>query len=170
MLVSSGLALPKVSFLPKLHLNAKLFAIVALVFSALGAATDFIPPVTKLYMAPLAWVLTFLFQALFVGWTEELLFRGGLQNVLNSRFPTQRILRVRGGTFITAIVFGLGHIGNIFFALPLISAIEDAIFALAFGFVVGWYYDKSQDLAGAAWIHNATDGFSTLATFIISVL
>ena len=143
---------------------------IAVIFSVIASVTNLVPPVTRLSMSPLSWALTFLFQALFVGWSEEFLFRGALQNILNNRFSNgRRIIRMRQGTFIASVIFGIVHLGNAFLGLSITSAVEDSAFALVFAFVVGWYYDKTQDLAGAAWIHNATDGFSTLVTFLLSV-
>lgn len=169
MLAASGFTLKKVSFLPRYGVNVKLFVIIAALFGAFGFSINFIPPLTKVVAPPFVWVLDFLYQAFFVGWSEEILFRGSLQNILNARFPNSLILRFRAGTFISAVIFGLVHLGNSFLGLPLLTAVAEAIFALSFGFVVGWYYDRTQDLAGAAWIHNVTDGFNALALLIISL-
>ncbi|MDG7013303.1 MAG: CPBP family intramembrane metalloprotease [Nitrososphaerota archaeon] len=75
-----------------------------------------------------------------------------------------------GGTFVASVVFGAVHLGNAFLGQSASSADGEAVFALAFAFALGWYYERTQDLAGAAWIHNATDGLGTLAAFVMSVL
>jgi membrane protease YdiL (CAAX protease family) len=173
MVKVSGLSLPKFKFLPRTgeRTNTWVFGAIALAFSLIAVSTNLVPPVTKEIMSPLSWGLEFLFQALFVGWSEELLFRGALQNILNHRFSTGRkIIRIREGTFIASVIFATVHLGNAFLGQSVTSAVGNAIFALAFSFAVGWYYDKTKDLAGAAWIHNATDGFGTLATFLFSIL
>lgn len=174
MIRSSGLSLPKFNFLPRVkegNNNLRLFVTITLVFSVVSVLSNLVPPITKQSMSPLSWTLTFLFQALFVGWSEEFLFRGALQNILNSRFSMgRRIIRMRQGTFIASVIFAIVHLGNAFLGQSVISALGDAVFALVFALAVGWYYDKTQDLAGAAWIHNATDGLGTLATFLFSIL
>jgi membrane protease YdiL (CAAX protease family) len=174
MIRSSGLSLPKFNFFPRVKEgknNLRLFVIIALVFSVVSVASNLVPPIAKLAMSPFSWTLTFLFQALFVGWSEEFLFRGALQNILNNRFSMgRRIIRMQQGTFIASVIFAVVHLGNVFLGQSAISALGGAVFALVFAFAVGWYYDKTRDLAGAAWIHNATDGLGTLATFLFSIL
>lgn len=173
MIRASGLRMPGLSPFPRKRggHNLRRFAIIATPFALVAVATDLAPPFTKVSMSPLGWALTLLFQGVFVGWSEEFLFRAALQNILNQRFSRGRtIFRMRRGTFVASVVFGAVHLGNAFLGQSVSSAAGEAAFALAFAFAVGWYYEKTQDLAGAAWIHNATDGLGTFATFLFSVL
>lgn len=172
MVRTSDLKLPKFNLLPRLREGRHLrwFLVIMAVFVLVAVASNVAPPVTKVYMSPLGWGLTLLFQGVFVGWSEEFLFRAALQNILNQRFTGGRtVLRMRRGTFVASVIFAVIHLGNAFLGQSVASAAGDAVFALAFAFAVGWYYEKTQDLAGAAWIHNATDGLGTLATLILSV-
>lgn len=173
MIMISGLGLTKLNFLPKTKPkgNLKQFAALAIIFGAISGLYNFAPPITKVFMSPEGWALSFLFQALYVGWSEEILFRGALQNILNGAIASdRRIMRFRIGTLISSVIFGVMHLPNVLIGQSVSSAIANAVFALVFGLAVGQYYDNFQDLAGAAWIHNITDGFSTLLSFLVSVL
>ena len=140
-------------------------------FALVAVTTNLAPPFTKASMSPLGWAHTLLFQGFFVGWSEEFPFHVPLQNILNQRFSRGRTIpRMRRGTLVASVVFGAVHLGNAFLGQAASSADGEAVFPLAFAFAVGCCYERTQDLAGTAWIHNATDGLVTLATFTLSVL
>lgn len=110
--------------------------------------------------------LQFVFGGIIVGWTEEFLFRGCVQRVLNEKFAFNTFLGIRKGTLLAAIIFGLLHFVNIALGQSLSSSLTQFLFATFFGILIGIFYHKTNDLAGAAWIHNIVDFTTMVAPFI----
>jgi membrane protease YdiL (CAAX protease family) len=110
-------------------------------------------------ISPLAIVMGLIFNTVLVGISEEFVFRGQIQTGLNNSIKkTLKLGRVniRLGTILASVTFGAFHFGNIFTLL----------FAIAFGLLVGHFYDKTNNLWCAVIIHNAVD----FLWFIIPIL
>ncbi len=114
--------------------------------------------VAMLHMPLSGWLATLAFQGIWVGVTEEFLFRGYLQTSLASVFPLplhfgkQRI----GGhvnVMVASLLFGALHLVNLTYQ-PLAFTLIQAGEAMIFGFIIGSYYDRHPNLWGAAIAHN----------------
>jgi len=102
------------------------------------------------------------FQWIFVGIFEETITRGLVQ--------THLIKELKGGvdilnwdfhigTVVTAIIFGVGHIGpHIFFGGSWVSLVPHLIFATLYGFCSAYIYQETKSLAGPILMHNIVDG------------
>ena len=112
-------------------------------------------------VSSLAIVMNVLFNGVIVGVSEEFLFRGQVQTGLNNSVEQMVKLgkgSIRLGTILAAVVFAAIHlVGNV-------SAIP---FAFVFGIVVGYYYDKTNNIWGAVIIHNIVDLLSFLIPIIL---
>jgi membrane protease YdiL (CAAX protease family) len=106
------------------------------------------------------------FQGAFVGWTEEYLFRGSIQRVLNSRRgPRESGRRLKTGTLVASLLFGLGHFANLGLGQSLQDTLVQVLSAFVVGLILGIYYDVKDDLAGVAWLHNIADFVPLLLSF-----
>jgi len=98
------------------------------------------------------------FQGVFVGWTEEYLFRGSIQRALNFRWHQgESGRRVRTGTLVAALLFGLGHFTNLGLGQSLVDTEVQTLTAFVGGLIGGIYYDVKDDFAAVAWLHNILD-------------
>ena len=102
------------------------------------------------------------FQWIFVGIFEETITRGLVQTHLMKELKgSVDILKwdFHIGTVITAIIFGVGHIGpHIFFRRSWVSLVPHLIFATLFGLCTGYIYQETKSLAGPILMHNIVDG------------
>ncbi len=118
----------------------------------------------KVHHAVIAWLV---FEGIVVGPVEELLFRGLIQTTLNRVIGGERLFgRIRWGTILATLTFGLAHLANLSHQ-SLGVTIQQVIFAMITGLVLGHYYDRSQNLWGAAVLHNIIDFTSVLVPLLI---
>ncbi len=116
------------------------------------------PNVVHLPEAPLL-AADLVFLALVVGPTEELLFRGLIQTGVNGSVSGELQLlgwRLRVGTMLAALVFGLWHLVNLTYQ-PLGPTAEQVLIATVVGLVIGVVYDRTRNLVGAAVLHGLLD-------------
>lgn len=161
---------PHVKALPA-RSSLRLFLLLSGVFIAIELSSSFPgqsgTSITEAFGGPYLLTAALAFEGIVVGWTEEYLFRGCLQRMLNRRFKSMVASRIRSGTLIAAILFGLFHFVNIILGQSFNASIPHVIFATFFGMVVGWYYDRTSDFAGVAWIHNITDLAGTVLPLLL---
>ncbi len=104
--------------------------------------------------AVLAWLI---FEGVVVGPVEELLFRGLIQTSLNRVMGGAGLFgRIRWGTIVAALTFGFAHLVNVSHQ-SLGATLQQVAFAALIGLVLGYYYDRTQNLWGAAILHNIID-------------
>ena len=102
------------------------------------------------------------FQWIFVGIFEETITRGLVQAPLLKRL--KGIVKIfkwdfHIGTLITAIIFGVGHLGpHMFFSGSLLGIAPHILFATLYGLCSGYIYQETKSLAGPILIHNIVDG------------
>jgi membrane protease YdiL (CAAX protease family) len=116
------------------------------------------PPALHLPALPIL-AADLVFLAVVVGPTEELLFRGLIQTALNGSVSRElRLLgwRLRLGTVLAAIAFGLWHLVNLPFQ-PTSATLEQVLTAAFVGLVIGVVYDRTRNLIGAAVLHSLLD-------------
>ncbi len=143
----------------------KSFALLAVVFVAVQALSG--PQGGSLLSYGFGFVAAQLvFQGVFVGWTEEYLFRGSIQRVLNSRRGTHESgRRLKTGTLLASLLFGLAHFANLGLGQSLQDTLVQAPVAFVVGLIFGIYYDAKDDLAAVAWLHNIVDLVPLLLSF-----
>ena len=113
------------------------------------------------------WLSTVVFQVLFVGFGEELLFRGFLQAEWNRVFVRRfHIGRVRFGfgLLATALLFGIAHWLNSYNPLRDRFGLDWSalIFTTGAGLILGFSRELTGSLFAAVLIHMAADVYPAL--------
>ena len=93
----------------------------------------------------------------FVGFAEELIFRGFLFKAMLKDGS------VKAAVIVSSVTFGLGHILNLFTGHELTETLVQMIFAVAVGFVFTMAYYKSGSLLPCILAHSLIDVFSLFA-------
>lgn len=93
----------------------------------------------------------------FVGFAEELIFRGFLFKAMLKDGS------VKAAVIVSSVTFGLGHIVNLFTGHKLTETLVQVVFAIAVGFVFTMAYYKSGSLLPCILAHSLTDIFSLFA-------
>lgn len=119
-------------------------------------------PASRLHLPDLPTLIANLvFLAFIVGPAEELLFRGLIQTALNGSIPDtpseeEGVWRLRLGTVIGAILFGLFHLINLAYQ-SLGATLQQVVAAIVIGLVFGVVYDRTRNLFGASLAHSVAD-------------
>jgi membrane protease YdiL (CAAX protease family) len=126
------------------------------------------PPNTVRLPAPPLLAAELLLVGLVVGPTEEAVFRGLVQTGVNTSL--HRELRglgftLRLGTVLAAVAFGLSHLVNLSYQ-PVGPTLEQVMTATVIGIVIGVVYDRTQNLIGAAVLHNLLDLTGTVMPWV----
>jgi membrane protease YdiL (CAAX protease family) len=87
---------------------------------------------------------------------------------LNEAIPNQAIFGTRVGVLLAAILFSIGHLGNVIYQSLGVTIIQ-AAGAFFIGYWLGRYYDRTEDLAGAAWLHNVIDGLMFVVPWVFTL-
>jgi uncharacterized protein len=148
-------------------------------FGVLMTAVDYFPQILKhlpppdnLSLAPAsigAWIF---FEAVFVGPTEEIPFRGLLQTFLLQR-TSGRVrfwkydMHVAG--VILALLFALAHLSSFWTGL-FWMALGQQIYAFALGILYAYWREKSGSLLAPIIGHNASDGVEYVLMFLMTWL
>ncbi|MEO8745086.1 MAG: CPBP family intramembrane glutamic endopeptidase [Candidatus Dormiibacterota bacterium] len=109
-----------------------------------------------------------LMQAVLIGPTEEFVSRGLIQTALNNSIAWSfgyRSVRLKGGTMLGALLFGVAHLTNLVTQSPGVVLAQVA-FAVVFGLVIGFLYDRTANLWGASIFHDIVDGLQAVASFV----
>jgi membrane protease YdiL (CAAX protease family) len=104
----------------------------------------------------------------FVGPAEEFLSRGLVQTGLNNsvRWSLQvRSRRVKGGTLLASVMFGLAHLSNLL-SSPLSDVLPQVAGATLIGLAIGLMYDRFPNLWGASILHNVIDGLQAILSYL----
>lgn len=98
----------------------------------------------------------------FVGFAEELIFRGFLFKAM------LKDSNVKAAIIVSSVTFGLGHIINLFTGHDLVSTLMQVVFAIAVGFVFTMAYYKGGSLLPCILAHSLTDIFAVFANNEVS--
>jgi len=152
------------------NLKIKLSLILGLILGLTGILIDRLEmiaggQISPAYPYPLTWlnILGMMsFQWIFVGFFEEPITRGLVQvPLMNELRGSVRILRwnFHAGSLITAIIFGLGHLGpHMFFGGSWFTLLPHLVFATLYGLGSSYVYQQTRSLVGPILMHNLTDG------------
>ncbi len=132
--------------------KAMLWFIPLWILSCLNLFSGFRPdyPVPGLIYAAVSMAL--------VGFVEELLFRGFLFKAM------LKDGNVKAAVIVSSVTFGLGHILNLFTGQDLIETLNQAVFAVAVGFVFTFVFYKSGSLLPGILAHSFIDVSSVFAS------
>ena len=100
----------------------------------------------------------------FVGFAEELIFRGFLFKAMLKDGS------VKTAVIVSSLTFGLGHILNLFTGHELGETLLQIVFAAAFGFMVTMAFYKSGSLLPCILTHSLVDVFAQFAALDASPL
>jgi membrane protease YdiL (CAAX protease family) len=109
------------------------------------------------------------FEGIFVGPSEEVLFRGLLVTFLTQRMPgkvSYRGYEMNGAGIVVAAMFALAHVGN-FFLRPFLMAFGQLIYAFAIGVVYAYWFEKSKSLLAPIIGHNVGDLTEQILIFVM---
>jgi membrane protease YdiL (CAAX protease family) len=109
------------------------------------------------------------FQFIYVGFTEEIPFRGLLQTFLMQRTSG----RIRIGSYnmhaagvVLAVLFALAHMDS-FWSRPFWFAFAQQVYAIALGILYAYWREKSGSLTAAIIGHNLSDGVEFAIVFFL---
>jgi uncharacterized protein len=123
------------------------FGLLALILIPLGTALRFIrfdPSIANWRSLPVDGIGILLLTA----WPEEFLFRGLLQNTLSKRFSSDSL-----GLMISAVIFGLAHIGN----NNVFPNWKYALLATIAGIFYGRTWRRTGSIFPSAIVHGLVD-------------
>ena len=106
------------------------------------------------------------FEGVFVGPTEEILFRSLLIGYLAAAMPGALRLgpvSVSWAALVSSAVFALGHIDAIWWQTAF-----HMTYAFTLGLVYAYWFERTRSLVAPALAHNATDLAATLTGFAVS--
>lgn len=167
-----GLRLPR----GKSYLNAALLC--GVFFGLLMIVVDHLPQLVA-RLPPEVGSLTrgnitgrLLFEAIFPGVGEEVLFRGLLLTYLSSRISGR--VRLLGfdmhiAGVMLAAMFALAHMSN-FWSRPLWQALGQQIYAFGFGVFYAYWSEKSGSLAAAIIGHNVGNFVESAIEFLLAAV
>jgi membrane protease YdiL (CAAX protease family) len=117
-------------------------------------------------------LVLFLTYGFFVGFGEEILYRGYMQSRLNETFgKPYRFFGVAfgWGVVITALLFGFSHIGVLRWMLGLSTEVTIAWGFAAFfvGLVFGFVREKSGSILAPALLHGLPQAIATVAMLFL---
>lgn len=117
---------------------------------------------------PALYILFFVLTMFFIGWAEEIVFRGVILNLLLERFSNSR-----GGiivaTVISSVMFGALHLNNYFAGVKLESALVQAVQAMALGLVFSAVYVRTGNIWIGIIMHAAVDFVGLMSSGIFGI-
>ncbi|UTC66672.1 CPBP family intramembrane metalloprotease [Treponema sp. OMZ 792] len=114
----------------------------------------------------------FVFVFIYASISEELLFRGFLLNMLKPlKAKGIKIFKqhISVSVFISAVIFGLGHLVLITTGVSGNFVLRTVIFTTMLGIVAGYYQEKYDNNAYAIIVHMAGNSLSVLGVFLTSI-
>jgi membrane protease YdiL (CAAX protease family) len=147
-------------------------------FGVLMTVADYLPSLLA-HKPPESYALTpvnitgwLVFEFIYVGFSEEIPFRGLLQTFLMQRTTG----RIRIGSYdmhaagvVLAVLFALAHVSN-FWVRPFWAALAQQVYAIALGILYAYWREKSGSLAASIIGHNLGDGVELSITFFLEWL
>ncbi len=139
----------------KAGFGAGAFLFVYLTFSAVVMiGIGIINPQSHFVSAPK--IIAFTLYMLFIGLTEEFMFRGLIQNYLVDAYGKTKIGTI-SAIVVASIIFGEAHIINAVGALPLKGVVYQMLGAAALGMYIGAVYARCNNIWVVALMHALMD-------------
>lgn len=110
------------------------------------------------------------FEGIYVGPTEEILFRSLLVTFLTATMPGKlRLGRydMNGAGIVVAAIFALAHLGS-FFDSPWWLALAQQIYAFTLGVLYAYWLEKSGSVLAPIIGHNVSDGVAYALLFLMA--
>lgn len=128
------------------------------------------PPNDQPYpLTPLNIAGWFSFEGIFVGPSEETLFRGLLVTFLAATLPGRIVFwryEMNAAGVIVALIFALAHFVN-FFTRPFLMALGQQFYAFALGVLYAYWFEKSRSLWAPIIGHNVGDVVEYALIFVL---
>lgn len=100
-----------------------------------------------------------LFSIIGIGVREECIYRATIQNIIAKKYANS-IKGIRLTVIVSAILFGLCHITNVFHGMNPLSVLSQIVTATAIGLLFGAVYLRTGSLWALILIHSLTDAVS----------
>jgi hypothetical protein len=148
-------------------------------FGVLMTVVDYAPNLIAHHPMDLGFPLTrgnvigwTLFEGVYVGPTEEILFRSLLVGFLLAVFPAKLTVgrySMGWAGIIVAAIFALAHISS-FFTRPSFAAAGQQVYAFALGVLYAYWFEKSRSVVAPIIGHNVGDVVEYLICFALITL
>lgn len=145
-------------------------------FGVLMTIVDYLPQILSHTAPKLGYPLTTAnvvgwvgFEGLYVGPTEEILFRSLLVTYLAATMPGKVRLAgydMNGAGLVVALIFALAHFGS-FFSDPFWLASGQFLYAFALGVLYAYWLEKSGSVLAPIVGHNVSDGVEYALLFLM---
>jgi len=106
---------------------------------------------------------------IWIGFTEEALFRGLIQTYLMDKLKSDvklYRLKLNKGTIVSSVIFGLAHFFNLLFGAKFTIVLFQSIFATFIGLILGYVYQETKSIEGPTKIHNVANGLAAIAPYV----
>lgn len=114
-------------------------------------------------------IIFFVIDMFLVGFSEEVLFRGIIQNEIQEYIGCDSVKSVRKTIIVSGITFGMIHMSNVFSGVAIIPSLIQAVWAIPVGILFGViYYRSSKNLWVCIFIHAINDLVAFLDKGILS--
>jgi uncharacterized protein len=130
------------------------------------------PPPENLSLTPVSVAAWLFAEAIYVGPTEEIPFRGLLQTFLTQRTSGQLRLwkfEMHVAGVILALLFALAHVTS-FWTEPFWPALGQQVYGFALGVLYAYWREKSGSLLAPIIGHNVSDGVEYILMFLMTWL
>lgn len=102
-------------------------------------------------------LVLFTLTMFFIGLSEEIVFRGVIQNVLLEAFNAKRRKELYIAVFLSGMIFGSMHLTNCFAGVPFSAALIQAIVACGLGCYLSAIYLRGNNLWSVIFFHMMID-------------
>ena len=144
-------------------LKAGTYMIVMTIISLLAFVLLFVTGQTEIKVGTVD-IFFFILLIFFIGLSEEILYRGLIQNALHDFFGEDSYGHVRTAIILSGIFFGLIHLGNILSGESVTGTICQVIGVIPLGIIMGaMYYRSHRNLWVNIILHAIYDGAGLLA-------
>jgi membrane protease YdiL (CAAX protease family) len=150
-----------------------------LFFGVLMTVVDYAPDLIAHHPMNLGYAVTprsmigwIFFEGIYVGPTEEILFRSLLVGYLIAAMPGKMRLGrydMSWGGVIVALIFALAHATN-FINHPAWAAAGQQVYAFALGVLYAYWFEKSRSVMAPIIGHNVSDVVETGICFVLIAL
>lgn len=111
----------------------------------------------------------FVINMFLIGFSEEVLFRGIIQNEIQEYIGCDSVKSVYKAIIISGIFFGMLHVSNVLSGVAIISSLIQAVCVIPIGILFGViYYKSSKNLWVCIFIHAINDLVAFLNKGILS--